>query len=171
MSVMPRIVAATAALLAAAIPVGALTVHNTSDKDFTIGVSTGSEQAVYTVPAKGSVDVKEDCSADCAVTGPWGFSHLVPQNAVVESDGLAIVATRMATAEPSAPPAGGLVRQDPAQEVLEAPESTSAAPVAKPAPAVQTRKRAARTKPRRAKQTKKGPAAGSFQMLLQGPAR
>lgn len=173
MSVMSRVVAATAALLAAAIPVGALTIQNTSEKDFTIGVSTGTEQAVYTVPANGSVDVEQDCSSDCAVTGPWGFSHLVPQNAVIESDGLVIVATRVATAETVAAPAPGLVPQDPAVEVLEAPERTSAAaaPATRPVPAAQTRKRATRTKPRRAKQAKKGPASGSFQMLFQGPAR
>ncbi|HRN84816.1 MAG TPA: hypothetical protein PK857_08345 [Hyphomicrobium sp.] len=171
MSVMTRVVAATAVLLGAAIPVGALTVKNTSDKDFTIGVSTGTEQKVHTVPAGGSLEVKQDCSSDCAVTGPWGFSHFVPQNAVIESDGAAIVSTRVATADTAPKPSSGLVPQDPSTAAIETPDepAVTAAPAAKPAPAAQPPKRAAKSKARRqAKKAKKGPSPGSFGALMQG---
>lgn len=172
MSVITRVVAATAVLLSAAIPVGALTVKNTSDKDFTIGVSTGSEQKVHTVPAGGSLDVKQDCSNDCAVTGPWGFSHFVPQNAVIESDGAAILSTRTATAETASKPSSGLVPQDPSTAAIETRDepAATAAPAARPAPVAQPPKRATKSKPRRQakKKAKKGPSPGSFGALMQG---
>lgn len=165
MSVMTRVVAATAVLLGAAIPVGALTVKNTSDNDFTIGVSTGTEQAVHTVPAGNSFDVKQDCSDDCAVTGPWGFSHFVPQNAIIESDGLAILSTRVGAAST---PSSGLVPQDPSTMAVETTEDPAAS-AEQPAPAAETVTAAPKPKPRRqAKRVKKGPAPGSFGALWEG---
>ena len=171
MSVITRVVAATAVLLGAAIPVGALTVKNTSDKDFTIGVSTGSEQKVHTVPARGSVEVQQDCSSDCAVTGPWGFSHTASQNAVIESDGAAILSSRTATADTAPKPSSSLVPQDPATAAIETPDepAATAAPAAAAAPVAKPPKRAAKSKPRRqAKKAKKGPAPGSWGALMQG---
>lgn len=179
MSLMTRAVTAFAVLSLAAIPVAALTIKNTSGNDITVGVHNGTDQAVYTVPAGGSVEVKEDCSSDCAVTGPWGYSRLVAQNATIETDGTPLVT---ATADaPDAPAPQALVPQNPVSEPLPAAapaaEAAAASPpvAAEPAP-VAPRKRVA--KPRRpskqaSKQAKKksGPAAGSWQMLLQGPGK
>lgn len=163
MSLMTRAVGAFAVLSLAAIPVAAVTVKNTSTNDVSVGVDNGVEESVYQIPAGGSVDVKEDCSSDCAVTGPWGYSRLVPQNATIETDGGSLVT---ADAAPAAPQS--LIPQNPVSESAPAPEAT-ASEVAEPAPAV-TRKRA--VKPRRqTKHAKKGPAAGSFQMLFQGPGK
>lgn len=163
MSLMTRAVAAFAVLTVAAIPVAALTIKNTSGKEVSVGVDNGSEEAVYQIPAGGSVDVKQDCSSDCAVTGPWGFSRLVAQNATITTDGESLVT---ATA---APRAQGLVPQNPVAEPSDAQAAAAAAdaPPAKAAPAKARSKRA--NKPRSSKQAQKGPGAGSFQMLFQGP--
>lgn len=165
MSLMTRAVGAFAVLSLAAIPVAALTIKNTSFKDVSVGVDNGSEEAVYQIPAGGSVDVKEDCSSDCAVTGPWGYSRLVAQNATVETDGVSLVTANAAETTHR------LVPQNPVAETTDsvdtAASSTAAAKPAKSAP-VMTRK-----KPRKpaAKQANKGPASGSFQMLFQGPGK
>jgi hypothetical protein len=168
MSLMTRAVGAFAVLSLAAIPVAALTIKNTSSKDVSVGVDNGVEEAVYQIPAGGSVDVKEDCSSDCAVTGPWGYSRLVAQNATIETDGGSLV-TADATPVPQ-----GLVPQNPVSETVEgadAAASAEAAPLAAaPARAV-ARKRAAKPRKAAAKQAKKGPAAGTFQMLFQGPGK
>jgi hypothetical protein len=168
MSLMTRAVGAFAVLSLAAIPVAALTIKNTSSKDVSVGVDNGVEEAVYQIPAGGSVDVKEDCSSDCAVTGPWGYSRLVAQNATIETDGGSLV-TADATPVPQ-----GLVPQNPVSETVEgadAAASAEAAPqAAAPARAV-ARKRAAKPRRSAAKQAKKGPAAGTFQMLFQGPGK
>lgn len=185
MSLMTRAVTAYALLLTAAIPVAALTIKNTSTEDVKISVHNGSVQSVYTVTAGGAVDVKEDCSTDCAVTGPWGFSRLVPQNATIETDGRSLV-----TAEAVAKP--GLVPQNPVAEQppVEAPETdktpaaasaappaaaaataAAAAPAAEPA-ASPPRKRVAKPrKPSKQQSAKKGPPPGSFMMLMQGPSK
>jgi hypothetical protein len=187
MTLMTRAVTAFAALTVAAIPVGALTVKNTSSNEVSIAVDNGASEGVYQIPAGGSVDVKEDCSSDCAVTGPWGFSRLVSQNATIETDGMSIVT---AGAPPSSVPAPAatapaaapqsLVPQNPVEEApapaATAPASTAtAAPAAAPA---ETAPAAAPQKPRRAakprKQVKaapKGPGSGSFEMLFQGPGK
>ena len=95
MKLMTRAAATLAVLTAAAIPVAALTIKNTSTKDVTAAVDTGTEEAVYTVPAGGSVDVTQDCSSGCAVTGPWGYSRMVSQNDAIETDGAPLVTVRM----------------------------------------------------------------------------
>ncbi|MCC7250364.1 hypothetical protein [Hyphomicrobium sp.] len=165
MSLMTRAVGAFALLSLAAIPVGALTIKNTSSKDVSVGVDNGSTEAVYQIPAGGTVDVREDCSADCAVTGPWGYSRLVPQNATIETDGTSLV-----TAE-AAPKAQSLVPQNPVSE----PQEIESAATAEPPPAVAKRPvvKRKRPKPQRsvAKQAPKGPSPGSFQILFQGPAK
>lgn len=165
MSLMTRAVTAFAVLSLAAIPVAALTVKNTSTKDVSVGVDNGIEEAVYQIPAGGSVDVKEDCTADCAITGPWGFSRLVPQNATIETDGVSLVTAHVA------PEPQGLVPQnpvsDPSDAVAAPVAETPAAAAAEPAPVV-SRKRPAKA---RKKEAQKGPSAGSFQMLFQGPGK
>ncbi|WP_295555042.1 hypothetical protein [uncultured Hyphomicrobium sp.] len=164
MSLMTRAVTAFAVLSVAAIPVAALTIKNTSSKEISVGVDNGTEEAVYQIPSGGSVDVKQDCSSDCAVTGPWGYSRLVAQDATIETDGLPIV-TVAATAESQS-----LVPQNPVAEAADGTEAATTETEAKPAPVV--RKRTAKSrKPATVKQAQKGPASGSFQMLFQGPGK
>lgn len=166
MSLMTRAVTAFAALSMAAIPVGALTIKNTSSEEVSVGVDNGVEEAVYRVPAGGSVDVKEDCSSECAVTGPWGYSRLVPQNATIETDGTPLVTVQVT------PKSQPLVPQNPVSEPAEAADAAATA-AAEPAakPAVVRRTRPAKPRKAAARQVQKGPAAGSFQMLFQGPGK
>lgn len=191
MTLMTRAVTAFAALTVAAIPVGALTVKNTSSNEVSIAVDNGASEGVYQIPAGGSVDAKEDCSSDCAVTGPWGFSRLVAQNATIETDGMSLVtagaappASAPTTAAPAAAPQS-LVPQNPVEEApasaatpaATAPAAT--APAAAPAAtAAETAPAAAPQKPRRAAKPRKqatpapkGPGSGSFEMLFQGPGK
>ena len=183
MSLMTRAVAAFAALSAAAIPVAALTIKNTSPAEVKVAVDTGSTEAVYTIPAGGSVDVKEDCSTDCAVTGPWGFSRLVAQNATIETDGGSIVTAEAAAPTPSLVPQNPVAEPEPAP-AAEVPAADAPAAEAQPAAAsaqetppaaaeAAPAPRKSTSKPRRkVKQAKKkGPAPGSFQLLLQGPGK
>lgn len=164
MSLTTRVVTAFAVLSLATIPVPALTIKNTSSTDVSVGVDNGIEEGVYQIPAGGSVDVREDCSNDCAVTGPWGYSRLVAQNATIETDGASLVTAGAATEAPS------LVPQNPVSEPADAADTAVSAepPATEPAPV--TRKRPA-TRKAGAKPATKGPAAGSFQMLFQGPAK
>lgn len=172
MSLMTRIVATVALVSAAAIPVAALTIKNTSSQDVKIAVDNGSAEAVYTVPANGSVDVKEDCSADCAVTGPWGYSRLVDQNATIETDGGSLVTANVAEAAP----APALVPQNPvaadaAPAAAEPAATASDAPAAaEPVPAPRKQAYKPRRKVKQA-QKKGGPTSGSFQMLFEGPGK
>lgn len=159
MNLMTRAAGAIAALSMAAIPVGALTIKNTSGSDVSVGVDNGSVEAVYTVRAGGSVDVKEDCSAECAVTGPWGYSRLVDQNATLETDGAPLVTAGVGT------PARALVPQNP---VLEPAAAEAAAPAAAEPPRAQPAKKRAVKARRPVRQAKKGPLPGSFQQLFQG---
>ena len=167
MSLMTRAIGAFTVLSLAAIPVAALTINNTSSSEVSVGVDNGTEETVYKIPAGGSVDIKQDCSSDCAVTGPWGFSRLVAQNATIETDGGSLV-----TAELAAKPKS-LVPKTPVSEPVEGaypPAPGAPAETAKPAP-VAPRKHAAKPRKQASKQAKKGPSAGSFQMLFQGPGK
>jgi hypothetical protein len=156
MSLMTRAVSALAVLSLAAIPVAALTIKNTSSQGVSVAVDNGTDEKVYQIPAGGSVDVTEDCSSDCAVTGPWGYSRMLSQTDTLETDGGSLV-----TAD--ATPAQSLIPQNPVTESADGTDT--AAPAARPAV---KRKRTA-SKPR--KQTQNGAFAGSFQMLFQGPGK
>jgi hypothetical protein len=160
MSLMTRAVTAVAVLSLAAIPVAALTIKNTSSNGVSIAVDNGTDEKVYQIPAGSSVDVTEDCSSDCAVTGPWGYSRLLSQNDTLETDGGSLV-----TAD--ATPAQSLVPQNPVTESADGTDGAASTAPADAKPAVK-RKRIA-SKPR--KQAQKGPASGSFQMLFQGPGK
>lgn len=187
MTFMTRAVTAFAVLTTAAIPVGALTVKNTSSNEVSIAVDNGASEGVYKIPAGGSVDVKEDCTSDCAVTGPWGFSRLVSQNATIETDGMSIVtagaappasatAPAAAAAPAVAPAPQRLIPQNPVEEapapVATEPTAKSTAAPAEPAPAATPQKprRAAQAR-KQAKPAPKGPGSGSFEMLFQGPGK
>ncbi|WP_439541823.1 hypothetical protein [Hyphomicrobium sp.] len=181
MTFMTRAVTAFAVLTTAAIPVGALTVKNTSSNEVSIAVDNGASEGVYQIPAGGSVDVKEDCVSDCAVTGPWGFSRLVSQNATIETDGMSMVtagaapsatAPAPAAAAPAAAPQS-LVPQNPVDEAPAPPATEpTAKTAAEPAPAAAPQKPRRATQPRKqAKPAPKGPGSGSFEMLFQGPGK
>lgn len=186
MKLISRVIPAFAVLTAAAIPVGALTVKNTSSNEVSVAVDNGSAEAVYKVPANGSVDVKEDCSSDCAVTGPWGYSRMVSQNATIETDGTSLVTATAAPAQALIPQNPTEEPDSPASAPTTATATTSAATTAAPAAAAaaataaETPKPAATpAKPRRqvakrkpGKQVQKGTSgAGSFQMLFEGPGK
>lgn len=176
MSFMTRAIGALAALSAAAIPVGALTVKNTSSNEIAIGVDNGAVETVYKVAAGGSVDVREDCSDTCAVTGPWGFSRMVAENATIETDGLPLVTVRE-TAATTAATTQPLIPQNPIDDPATSTAAASPAPAATAsssvkAPAAKRVSRAKTAKPRRtAKAAPKGPGSGSLQMLFEGPAK
>ncbi len=181
MSFMTRAIGAFAALSAAAIPVGALTVKNPSSSEIAIGVDNGAMETVYKVTAGGSVDVKEDCSSTCGVTGPWGFSRMVAENATIETDGSSLVTVREPATVATAATTQPLIPQNPiddpatstAASTASAPAATAASAVK--APAAKPAKRASRakaSKPRRtAKAAPKGPGSGSLQMLFEGPRK
>ncbi len=159
MSLTTRAVTAFAVLSLAAIPVAALTIKNTSSKDVSIAVDNGTDEAVYQIPAGASVDVTQDCSADCAVTGPWGYSRLLAQTDTLETDGGSLV-----TAD-AAPATQSLVPQNPVTEAPDAEAAAAATPEAdKPARPYRKRQRQVAAKP-------KGPGAGSFELLFQGPGK
>lgn len=161
MSVPTRVLAAVAVLLAAAIPVGALTLGGgSSDDDFTIDIPTGA------LPAPRD---------DTAGAGPAAtdVSQLVPQNAGTESDDLSAGAPS-ASASETPTQTSGLVSQNPALDALEVPEPATPAALTEASvepeavPASPARKPAQR-RPRQAK--KQDPAAGSWQLLFQGPSK
>lgn len=156
MSVMTRVVAATAVLLAAAIPVGALTVSTSPGDDIALDLPNGPAGR----PASPS-------------TGAVSVSQLVQQNAVIESDALVPDARPPGAADNTPPSSTGLVSQDPAMDALDEPEpdTATAAAAAEPAePVAAPKKSATKSKPRRpARQAKKkGSAPGSWQLLFQG---
>jgi hypothetical protein len=165
MTLMTRAATAVAVLAVAAIPVGALTIKNSSTKPISIAVDNGTQEAVYQVPANGSVDVKQDCTPDCAVTGPWGFSRFVSENAVIASDGESLVTVA------AQPQAQSLVPQNPVTEPSDAAASiaTGALPDAK-ATEAEPAKPASKVR-RSAKQAQKGPSSGSLDMLFSGPSK
>ncbi|KAB2941040.1 MAG: hypothetical protein K8F92_14945 [Hyphomicrobium sp.] len=81
--------AAAAVVLAVATPAWAVTVKNTSDGEFTIGIDMGSSEKVETIAAGKSIEF--DCKDGCGVTGPWGFSWMAKGNDEISSDGTALV--------------------------------------------------------------------------------
>jgi hypothetical protein len=163
MTLMTRAATAVAVLAVAAIPVGALTIKNSSTKPISIAVDNGRQEIVHRVPANGAVDITQDCTSDCAVTGPWGFSRFVSENAVIASDGESLVTVA------AQPQAQSLVPQNPVTDPSDAAASiaTGALPEAKePEPAKPA------TKVRRsARQAQKGPSSGSLDMLFTGPSK
>lgn len=168
MSLTTRAVTAFAVLSLAAIPVAALTIKNTSSKEVSVGVDNGASEGVYTIPAGGSVDVKEDCTSDCAVTGPWGYSRLLQQNATLETDGVSEVTAN------AAPESQSLVPQNPVAETADGVDSDAAAapPAAAPSPAAKPARATVRKHQKSAaKQAQKAPGAGSFQLLFMGPGK
>lgn len=169
MKLMTRAIAACAVLSLAAIPVAALTVHNTSSDEVSIGVHTGTEEAVYKIPAGGSVDVKQDCTDGCAVTGPWGYSRLVAQNATIETDGSSLVTAHLpAAATKTASKTQGLIPQNPAGETADGAKPATRA--AAPARAERSKRTSRPHRPAR-RQAQKNPSAGSFQLLFEGPRK
>jgi hypothetical protein len=162
MSLMTRTVTSFAVLSLAAIPVAALTIKNTSTKEVSFAVDTGSVEAVYKVPAGGSTDVTQDCSSDCAVTGPWGYSRMVSQDATITTDGTSLV-TAAAT-----PPAPSLVPENPA---VDPAESATEVPAPSADPAAQAPRKRYNAPRRQVRQATKGPTPGSLQMLMQGPGK
>ena len=164
MSLMTRAVTALAVLSLAAIPVAALTIKNTSSKDVSVGVDNGSDEAVYQIPAGASVDVSQDCSSNCAVTGPWGYSRLLGQTDTLETDGGSLV-----TAD-AAPASQSLVPQTPVTETLDA-AAADTPPAAEPAVAAKPARITSRKRPRVAAKAQKGPMSGSFELLFSGPGK
>lgn len=163
MTLMRRAAVAVAVLSVAAIPVAALTIKNSSTEDVKIAVDTGSSETVYTVPAGGSVEAREDCSAACGVTGPWSYSRLVNQNAVIDTDGTSLITV----APQGTPGMAALVPQNPATDLETASIATENKSAAAPDPEPAPRKRRIRQAAKKA-----APAgAGSFDLLFNGPSK
>jgi hypothetical protein len=74
-----------AASMLLASPAMAVTVENTSDKEFKIGVDYGNKEDVKTVASQKSTKI--DCPDGCGITGPWGYSWLATGNDDMSSDG------------------------------------------------------------------------------------
>lgn len=183
MSVTTRVVAAGIVLLAAAIPVGALSLKTSSDSDFTLKLPETSKNAAEGASATGTSASRtttpaDDCGVPCEPTGSIEITQLVPQNTVVEGNGLAPdVPGPGAVAKAPPAPTSTLVPQNPSFDafddlepkvaaVTEEPEEAEEAEEAEAAPKETT----AKPKPRRRRQAKKkGPASGSWQMLFEGP--
>jgi len=91
---MKLLTAATVAALTVAIagPAAAVTVKNTSDGEFTIGVDLGNTEKVETIGA--GKEVKLDCQDGCGVTGPWGFSWMAKSGDVISSNGQSLVSVQ-----------------------------------------------------------------------------
>jgi hypothetical protein len=87
---------AAAVLLAA--PAYAVTVENTSDKEFKIGIDYGTSEEVKDVGAKKSAQF--ECADGCGVTGPWGYSWMAQGDDRLSSNGQSqIVVDEAGTAE------------------------------------------------------------------------
>jgi hypothetical protein len=153
MSLTTRAATAVAVLAIAAIPVGALTIQNSSPKPVSIAGDNGSSgTTIHQVPANGAVDVKQD------------FSRLVSENATITTDSESLVTVA------AAPRAQSLVPQNPVTDPSDAAAiATGALPSAEQAEAEPAK---TATKIRRpARQAQKGPVSGSFDMLFSGPAK
>lgn len=89
MSIVKTLAASTAALLLLTGSAAAVTVENTSNKEFTIGVDWGNKEEVKKVPAGKSVSF--DCKEGCGVTGPWYFSWMAKGDDTITSDGKSLI--------------------------------------------------------------------------------
>lgn len=67
----------------------AVTVKNTSGEEISIGVDHGANEKIEKIGAGKSV--KLDCSEQCGVTGPWGFSWMAKGDETIETDGQSLV--------------------------------------------------------------------------------
>jgi hypothetical protein len=81
-------VLAATALLAA--PAAAVSVQNTGQQEFKIGVDHGDLEEVRSAGA--GKTAKFDCPEGCGVTGPWGFSWMASGDEALSSDGKSRIA-------------------------------------------------------------------------------
>lgn len=141
MSLTTRAATAAAVLAVAAIPVGALTLSQSSNEPVSIAVDHGADKAAQEV------------------------SRLVSENATLTVEGEALLTVA------AAPHAQGLVPENPVTEPTEAASiATGALPEAKAETEAETPKRTSPRRRAQA-QKKGGPSAGSFEMLFSGPAK
>lgn len=147
MSLTTRTATAVAVLAVAAIPVGALTLKNSSTKPVSIAVERGNQESVHQVPASDP-------------------SRFVSENATIAADAETLVAVA------ASPEAQSLVPQNPAVEPSDAAASiaTGALPDAKHVEAEPVKPAAKVRRPARQAQ-KGGPASGSMEMLFSGPKK
>jgi len=80
------------AVFATATAAQALTISNTGDKPFSIGIDMGNKEMTKDVAAGKSVKIS-GCSSGCGVTGPWGYSKWGNDGDTIKSDGKALVTT------------------------------------------------------------------------------
>jgi hypothetical protein len=85
MSTIKALASVCAASVLLASPALAVTVENTSDKEFKIGVDYGNKEDVKTVAPQKSAKI--DCPDGCGITGPWGYSWLAMGDDSKSSDG------------------------------------------------------------------------------------
>lgn len=175
MSVTTRVVAAGAVLLAAAIPVGALSLKTSSESDFTLELPESSKNAAEGASAVRTTPT-DDCGVPCTPTGSIEITQLVPQNTVIDGSGLAPdIPGPGAVAKAPPAPTSTLVPQNPSFDAFDDLEPKVAAVTEEPEEVEEAEaapeESAAPRKTRRKRQAKKkgGPASGSWQMLFEGP--
>lgn len=83
------LLAALAAAFAAS-PASALSLHNSTQKDIKIGVDMGNKEAVESVGAGKTIDLKE-CTDGCGLSGPWGYSKMAKPGDKLTFDGKNVV--------------------------------------------------------------------------------
>jgi hypothetical protein len=76
------VMAATAFL---ATPAAAVSVTNTGNQEFNIGVDHGDLEEVKSLAA--GKTAKFDCPDGCGVSGPWGYSWMASGDDTLSSDG------------------------------------------------------------------------------------
>jgi hypothetical protein len=125
-SVLRSLAVASFSTLLASAPALAVTVTNSSATEQSIGIDVGAKETVHKIPAGQSVTFAKECGADCAVTGPWGFSRRVKSGEMINTDGTSLVTTKGIASAPaaaaSAPP--------PASAQAPAPTAAARAPQA-----------------------------------------
>ena len=83
---------AALAMFASAGVAHALTVSNTGDKAYSIGIDMGNKEMTKDVAAGNSVKI-DGCASGCGVTGPWGYSWWANAGDTIKSDGKPLVTT------------------------------------------------------------------------------
>ena len=159
MSVTTRVICALSVLALAAIPVAALTQRNSSTDQASVAIESGPEEIAHGIPAIEPSDAS-DCDSACAVAETAGDSHLLNQNATIETGGLPFVTT-------AAPVSQRLVPQNP---VADATDETNGSVTAPPVAQAEPAQRPVRQRKLR-KQAQKGGSPGSFELLFDGSAK
>lgn len=81
---------AVLAMFATAGAAHAVTISNTGDKPFSIGIDMGNKEMTKEIAAGKSAKIS-GCENGCGVTGPWGYSKWGKAGDTIKSDGKPLV--------------------------------------------------------------------------------